>query len=153
MVAGGVEESSEPSHVTNRGSVRFLPGFRGTCPEALSSCRGGRCQGSPSESTREFQLEQGLARLEKLREEAVAQPDPPGGGVVPHDDELSRLRAAVAELEAQRVGSQHATTVPAQSVEEINLLRATVAELRRERTSLLLEVARQTDVSGDEDDR
>ena len=103
-------------------------------------------------STREFQLEQGLAKLEKLREEAVAQPDHPVGGVVPHEDELSRLRARVAELEAQRAGSHHATdppaTIPAQSAEEINLLRATVAELRRERTSLLSEVARQTDVSG-----
>ena len=54
-------------------------------------------------STREFQLEQGLARLEKLREEAVAQPDHAVGDVVPHNDEVSRLQARVAELEAQRV--------------------------------------------------
>ena len=45
--------------------------------------------------------------------------DLPPSAVVPHDDELSRLRARVAELEAQRAGSHHATdppaTIPAQS--------------------------------------
>ena len=149
MVGGGVEESSETSHiVTNWGSVGFLPGLRGTCPEAFSSCRGGRCQGSSSEEHTRVPTRTGTCQVG----EAAAQPDHPVGGVVPHEDELSRLKARVAELEAQRAGSHHATdppaTIPAQSAEEINLLRATVAELRRERTSLLSEVARQTDVSG-----
>ena len=66
-----------------------------------------------------------------------------------HDDELSRLRARIRELEAQRSDTQNPmdppATVPAQSAEEINLLRATVAELRRE-MSLMSEVARQTEV-------
>ena len=101
-------------------------------------------------SAMEAELEQGLARLQSLREEAAAQPSTtiPDPMELP-DDEVSRLRARVAELEsAQR--AEVPTELPtntATAAEEVNRLRATVEELRRERISWMSEVARRTDVS------
>ena len=79
-----------------------------------------------TKSTREFELEQGLARLAQLREEAA-----------------SRER----EVPARGVVADPPATVQTTSAEEVNLLRATVAELRREQVSLMAQLAQQTETA------
>ena len=79
-----------------------------------------------TKSTREFELEQGLARLAQLREEAA-----------------SRER----EVPARGVAADPPATIPSTSAEEVNLLRATVAELRREQVSLMAQLAQQTETA------
>ena len=113
-------------------------------------------------STRERELQEGLDRLKRLREEAAAQtaaapPEP--------DEELNQLRNRVAELQregaariseiereaANRIATIQAAstgipdvpaTEPAVATVELNRLRGVAADLERERDRLRSEVSR-----------
>ena len=122
-------------------SIGFLSGIRGESEETVGGRGGTVAKAVRFKSTMESELEQGVARLQSLREEAAAQPpDANREHMQQPEEEVSRFRARVAELEcAQR--TEFSATHPTTAAEEVNRLRATVEELRRERNSLMSEIA------------
>ena len=96
-------------------------------------------------SIMESELEQGVARLQSLREEAVAQPPVANREHMQQpEEETPRPCGGVGVCATHRTGNPFPTH-PATAAEEVNRVRTTVEELRRERISLMSEVARQSE--------